>query len=536
MTGPASAVCAFPAARCGASFSPAGEWVLRLNVDFFVFSVPCFLLNPLTGIGWRGGRTSERSVAVEGHACLSLRRLSVNDFGLSLSRLLAGDPPPLCFSPPSCFSSLQWQEGAPPPPPLSPLSRCWGAAAGSRAPADGERPHHQGASCLVSVSPCGPRSRRLQALARRSSRRAAPRGPFDFFGVSWGLVRRLARLPFVPWKALRSDGSCLPTASKGNANCPASASLSQRKARRQPRRRVQRIRAKEVRPAGLSLQAAPAAATATAAAAAAAAAGGGGGRAAVDPKGSGGPQEPGVSAAASCKEVTSSKKHLLQKKRELAAGRLPGEAPGGAEGSVVSLSPSSSFCCAASVTSDTNPDKTCSNSSGAVDAARSSSRRRGKRPRDHHNSSKVSARRASSSSARAAAAKGSCGAEGEGPVGAPLQYPAVHACRPRFFFITLSSVKQRAFLTLSLAASRRALCGGPPSHCGAPSAADCWEAANRVETTSTLTIAETDKPSSPASHPAAWPPMLPSAAAVAVAAAPEKTTGDTETSATCEDA
>ncbi|KAL8452437.1 hypothetical protein Emag_002342 [Eimeria magna] len=52
-----------------------------------------------------------------------------------------------------------------------------------------------------------PRSRRLQAIARRSSRRAAPRSLLDFLGVSWRLLRRLARLPFTPWKALRSEAA-----------------------------------------------------------------------------------------------------------------------------------------------------------------------------------------------------------------------------------------------------------------------------------------------------------------------------------------
>lgn len=50
-----------------------------------------------------------------------------------------------------------------------------------------------------------PRSTRLRALARRSSRRAAPRNVFDLFDVTPQLIRRLARDPFVPWKALKSD-------------------------------------------------------------------------------------------------------------------------------------------------------------------------------------------------------------------------------------------------------------------------------------------------------------------------------------------
>lgn len=63
-------------------------------------------------------------------------------------------------------------------------------------------------SSFVCVSQ--PRSRRLQALARRSSRRAAPRSVCDLFDVSFRLVRRLSRVPFVPWKAFRVESICVP--------------------------------------------------------------------------------------------------------------------------------------------------------------------------------------------------------------------------------------------------------------------------------------------------------------------------------------
>ncbi|KAL8448461.1 hypothetical protein Emed_003795 [Eimeria media] len=367
-----------------------------------------------------------------------------------------------------------------------------------------------------------PRSRRLQAIARRSSRRAAPRSLLDFLGVSWRLLRRLARLPFTPWKALRSEGSCVPPLCKSNTNCPASASLSQRKQARQPRRRAQRIKAKE-RPSVCSVHGASS--TTAAGAAAGGAAGGSGGRSGEAKGGGGSHQAAGVSSG----KEAASRKYSSSRQQS----RLPPESVG--EGSVVSLSPTSS-CCAASVTSESRSGRTCSSSSGAA---------RTKRLRETAGSSS-SARKTSSSSAAAAsrASEAAAARLGRGPKGGggglgPLrQYPAVHACRPRIFFITLSSVKRRAILRLSLAASRRGWEGEEapsPSSLGGPSSSvPSWDNCAKLETTTTITTAATDKLGSPPPPTVAWPPLLPASAAAV--AADTKTAEDIETSATGEEA
>ncbi|KAL8273817.1 hypothetical protein Esti_002291 [Eimeria stiedai] len=234
-----------------------------------------------------------------------------------------------------------------------------------------------------------PRSRRLQAIARRSSRRTAPRSLLEFLGVSWRLLRRLARLPFTPWKALRSEGSCIPVSQQQQQHAcaylrgrgllsrawalerfqaEASASLSQRKEARQPRRRAQRIKAKE-RPSVCTVHCASSTTAAAGAAAAAASASGAvaSGSRLSEAKGGGGSQQAAGVSSVSGKE-TSSRKYTSWRQQP----RLPSESQG--EGCVVSLSPASS-CCAASITSDSRSGRTCSSSSGPAEAARHRAKR-----------------------------------------------------------------------------------------------------------------------------------------------------------------
>lgn len=249
-----------------------------------------------------------------------------------------------------------------------------------------------------------PRSRRLQALARRSSRLATPRGPCSLLGVSFRLIRRLSRAPCVPWKAFRTDGLCLPPLSKAVHHVCGSASLTQRKQQQQPRRRVQRLKAKERPVAALQSTAAagispsPGAASSVSAPSAA--------------------RRPGEARA-----PADSGKRLSFKR---GAGGFPAS-EAFLEGSVVSLSPSSS-CCAASVSSEANTYRTCGSSSNNGLASR-----RPDRARDGGRQSRF-----------ALSEGGSRGPSGD-------RYPAVHACRPRIFFITLSSVKRQAKLKLSFA-------------------------------------------------------------------------------------
>ncbi|KAL8437809.1 hypothetical protein ACSSS7_000690 [Eimeria intestinalis] len=315
---------------------------------------------------------------------------------------------------------------------------------------------------------------------------------------------------------------------RGNTNCPASASLSQRKQARQPRRRAQRIKAKE-RPSVCSAHGASSSTTAAAGAAAA------GGKSSEAKGGVGAQPAPGGSSG----KEASSRKYPSWRHQP----RHPADSLG--EGCLVSVSPASS-CCAASITSESRSGRTCSSSSGAAEVAR----HRAKRQRENAGSSTSTARKASSSSAATASSRASeaaasarvarRGPKGGAPVGPPREYPAVHACRPRIFFITLSSVKRRAILRLSLAASRRGLEGEEapsPSSLGGPSSSlPSWDNCAKLETTTTITTAATDKLGSPPPPTAAWPPLLPLSAAAADAAADTKTAEDTETSATGEDA
>ncbi|XP_026193040.1 uncharacterized protein LOC34621746 [Cyclospora cayetanensis] len=139
------------------------------------------------------------------------------------------------------------------------------------------------------------------------------------------------------------------------------------------------------------------------------------------------------------------------------------------EGSVVSQSPSS-FCCAASVTSEANTARTCGSSSNRGRSGCSA-----KRARDFHHH--VSAR--------------GQGVAAVGGRGQDALYPDVHACRPRIFFITLSSVKRQAILKLSLAAAGR---GEDPSPCGDDHSTRTSSA--KLDTTTSSTAA-TDKAASP---------------------------------------
>lgn len=114
-----------------------------------------------------------------------------------------------------------------------------------------------------------------------------------------------------------------------------------------------------------------------------------------------------------------------------------------------------------------------------------------------------------------------------GPPGQLLQYPAVHACRPRIFFITLSSVKRQAILKLSLAATGR---GSPPSPCGDDHSTRTSSA--KLDTR-TNTTAATDKAASPPPQNS-WPSMLPPAAAAALPG-DERTSDEAERATTGED-
>lgn len=343
-----------------------------------------------------------------------------------------------------------------------------------------------------------PRSRRLQALARRSSRRASPRSTLEVVGVSLSLVRRVARLPFIPWKVFKTTNVCLPVhpkTSNKQQNHQGSLSLTQRKECLQPRKRIQRTKAKD-RPSAASLQAsspAPPAAAAACSLPASSKRPGGDGR---------GP--PGESKRPSSKGGSG-------------AHHQPGaRADSYTEGSVVALSPSSSFCCGASVASEAHTGRTCCSSNGG--------RRRGRARRE----------RETSRGTRTASPSTTGGGPSLGPSeGAPEHYyPAVHACRPRIFFITLSSIKRQAILDLSLAALRRT---GPSSPCCDDYSTRTSSAKLETATASLATTAATEKALCPHVQTPWPPPMLLPAATAAAGAADERRTQETETAGTGED-
>lgn len=342
-----------------------------------------------------------------------------------------------------------------------------------------------------------PRSRRLQALARRSSRRASPRSILEVVGASLSLVRRVARLPFVPWKVFKTANVCLPVLPVKTSNKQQKhqgcLSLTQRKECLQPRKRTQRIKAKD-RPSVASLQGATAVPAAAAAPSASSTS---------NKRGGDGRGPPGVSKRSSSK-----------------GGSVPHQTGTAAEscteGSVVGLSPSSSFCCGVSVSSETHTGRTCSSSNGG--------RRRGK----------VNGARETS---RGDSGTGSSSTAG-GPLlvpseGAPERYPAVHACRPRIFFITLSSIKRQAILDLSLAAARR---GDPSSPCGDDHSTRTSSAKLETATASLSTTAATEKGAACPHVPALWPPpmLLPAGTAAAIAT-DERRGQEIETAATGRD-